>query len=75
MTPVYLFLLWRVRKDARKLRMLVCALLLSVISLGWLTACSGGSKTTQPIPGSQTILVIATSGTTTKSTPLILNLQ
>ena len=75
MTPVYLFLFWRVRKDARKLRMLVCALLLSVISLGCLTACSGGSKTTQPIPGSQTILVIATSGTTTKSTPLILNLQ
>ena len=75
MTPVYLFLLWRVRKDARKLRMLVCALLLLVISLGCLTACSGGSKTTQPIPGSQTFLVIATSGTTTKSTPLILNLQ
>jgi hypothetical protein len=75
LAPVYLFLLWRVRKDARKLRMLVCALLLSVVSLGCLTACSGGSKTTQPTPGSQTILVIATSGSTTKSTPVIVNFQ
>ncbi len=75
LAPLYLLLLWRVRKDARKLRILVCALLLSVVSLGCLTACSGGSKTTQPTPGSQTILVIATSGATTKSTPLTLNLQ
>jgi Bacterial Ig-like domain (group 3) len=75
LAPVYLLLLWRIRKDARKFRMLVCALLLSVLSLGCLSACSGGSKTTQPISSSQTILVIATSGTTTKSTPLILNLQ
>jgi hypothetical protein len=72
---LYLLLLWRVRKDSRKLRILLCSLLLSVISLGCLTACSGGPKTTQPTPSSQTILVIATSGTTTKSTPLTLNLQ
>ena len=75
LAPLYLLLLWRVRKDARKLRMLFCALFLSLISLGCLTACSNGSKTSQPTTGSQTILVIATSGTTTKSTPLILNLQ
>jgi len=75
LAPAYLFLLWRIRKDSRKLRMLLCMLLLAVVSLGFLNACSGGSKTTQPAPGSQTILVIATSGTTTKSTPLILELQ
>jgi hypothetical protein len=75
LAPIYLLLLWRIRKDARKLRLLLCALLLSLVSLGCLTACSGGSKTSQPTPGSQTILVIATSGSTTKSTPLTLNLQ
>jgi len=75
LAPVYIFLLWRVRKDARKLRMLLGALLLSVVSLGCLTACGGAAKTTQPPASSQTILVIATSGTTTKSATLTLNLQ
>ncbi len=75
LAPVYLFLVWRIRTDARKLRKLVCALLLTVISRGCLTACSGGTRTTQPIPSSQAILVIATSGTATKSATLTLNLQ
>jgi len=74
--PLYLLLFWRVRKDTRKLRKLVCALLLSVISLGCLTACGGSAtKTTQPTSGTQTILVVPTSGSTTKSIPLTLNLQ
>ena len=76
LAPLYLFLLWRIRKDFRKLRMLLCMLLLSLVSLGFLNACSGNvTKTNQPASGPQTILVVATSGSTTKDIPLTLNMQ
>ncbi len=75
LAPVYLFLLWRMGKDARKLRTLLCALILCALSLGYLTGCSGYAQSSQPASGPQTILVVATSGSVTKSTPLIVNLQ
>lgn len=77
LAPVYLFLLWRIRKDARELRMLVCLQLLFVFSLGFLAASGGGNSTSGPQSslGVQTILVVATSGSVTKSSPLTLNLR
>jgi len=73
--PFSLFSLWRLRIGRRRLRGFVCLLLLSAISLG-VIGCSGGSKPEQlQETGSKTVLVTATSGSVTRTIPLVVNIQ
>jgi hypothetical protein len=75
--PFSLLCLWRIRNGRRYLQGFACLLLLSVLSLGLVIGCGGGSSKAQQLQetGSKTILVTATSGSTTRTIPLVLNIQ
>lgn len=75
--PFSLLCLWRIRNGRRHLQGFACLLLLSVLSLGLVIGCGGGSSKAQQLQetGSKTILVTATSGSITRTIPLVLNIQ
>jgi hypothetical protein len=74
--PLSLLCLWRIGGAGRKLQVFFY-LLLSVVSVGYLTGCGGGGTNSPPLQetGSRTVLVNATSGSLTQSAPMILNIQ
>jgi len=61
----------------RKRMMQVLFIAMFVASIGPLTGCSGGTSTKSPIQetGTKTILITATSGSISKSMPLVVNIQ
>jgi len=75
--PFSLFCLSRIRNGGRHLQGFACLLLLSVLSLGLVIGCGGGSSKAQQLQetGSKTILVTATNGSITRTIPLVLNIQ
>jgi hypothetical protein len=75
--PVSLISLWRIRRGRRNIPLLCCLLLVSVVSLGGLLGCNNGSSGSQSLQetGSKTVLVTASSGSITRTTPLVLNIQ
>jgi Bacterial Ig-like domain (group 3) len=74
---VSLISLWRIRRGRRNIPLLFCLLLVSVVSLGGLLGCNGGSSGSQSLQetGSKTVLVTASSGSITRTIPLVLNIQ
>ena len=74
---VSLISLWRIRRGRRNIPLLFCLLLVSAVSLGGLLGCNGGSSGSQSLQetGSKTILVTASSGSITRTIPLVLNIQ
>jgi len=73
--PVSVGLLWRVRKNARAIQASMCILVLSLVSLGCMVGCGGGSSKPQTPAVQQTILVNASCGELTVSVPLVINSQ
>ncbi len=73
--PVSLGLLWYLRKNTRAIQASLCILLISLVSLGCMMGCGGGSSKTQPPATPQTILVNASCGEFTVSVPLVINAQ
>jgi hypothetical protein len=76
LAPLSLLCLWRVRGGRQRLQGLLSLLLLSAVSIGCVIGCSGGSQPqTNQETGSKTILIAASSGSITKTIPLVLNIQ
>jgi len=73
--PLSLLCLAQIRKGARSISVLLFLLLISAVSIGSLAGCSGGATQKLKETGSQTILVIASTGSVTKSIPLIVNIE
>jgi hypothetical protein len=67
--------LWRIRKGGRKIGLMLGILLISAVSLGGLLGCGGGASRPPQESGSKTILVTAVSGSITRTTPLVVNIQ
>jgi hypothetical protein len=74
--PFSLLCLWRINKGGRKMQPFLRLLLLSAATLGGTLGCGGNSKP-QAVQetGAKTVLVNATIGSTTKTIPLVLNIQ
>lgn len=74
--PFSLLCLWKINKEGRRMKSLLFLLVLSIVSLGSVMGC-GGSDSSKPTQetGAKTILVSATSGSVTRTTPLVLNIQ
>jgi Big-like domain-containing protein len=74
--PLSLLSLWRVRRGAASLGALLCLLAVSFVPICLLSGCGGGNGTHQPQNAqSQTVLIVATSGTVTRSIPIIITVQ
>jgi hypothetical protein len=73
--PLSLLCLAQIRKGARSISALLFLLLISVVSIGSLAGCSGGAAHSLKETSSQTILVIASTGSVTKSIPLLVNIE
>jgi hypothetical protein len=73
--PLSVGLLWCVRKNTRGLQASLCILVLSLVSLGGMMGCGGGSSKPQTAAAQQTILVNASCGEFTVSVPLVINAQ
>jgi hypothetical protein len=73
--PLSLLCLTRIRKGARSIPALLFLLLISAVSIGSLAGCSGGATDSFKETGSKTILVIASTGSVTKSIPVLVNIQ
>jgi ABC-type molybdate transport system substrate-binding protein len=64
------------RSGRQRLPRLLSLLVLSAVSIGCVMGCSGGSQPqTNQETGSKTILIVASSGSITKTIPLVLNIQ
>jgi Bacterial Ig-like domain (group 3) len=75
---VSLISLWRIRRDSRNILLSFCLLLVSAVSLGGSLGCNGGGSSGPQSfqeTGSKTVLVTATSGSITRTIPLVLNIQ
>jgi hypothetical protein len=75
---VPLLLIRDIRRNKAKLRHVIFSLLLApVILFGGVIGCSGNSTPTNTLrdTGNRTVLISATSGALTKTTPLIVNVQ
>jgi hypothetical protein len=76
LAPLSLLCLWRMRSGRQRLQRLLSLLVLSAVSIGCVMGCSGGSQPqTNQETGSKTILIAASSGSITKTIPLVLNIQ
>jgi hypothetical protein len=76
LAPLSLLCLWRTCGGRQRLRGLFSLLLLSAVSIGCVMGCSGGSQPqTNQETGAKTILIVANSGSITKTIPLVLNIQ
>jgi hypothetical protein len=73
--PLTLFCLQRMRKGGSLISGALSIMVLSMITFGCMLGCSGGGTNHGPETGAKTILVNATSGSVTKTTPLILNIK
>jgi hypothetical protein len=73
--PLSLLCLTQIRKGARNIPALLFVLLISAVSIGSLAGCSGGATDSFKETGSKTILVIASTGSVTKSIPVLVNIQ
>lgn len=77
--PATLLLLWRIRAGRRQIQKYLLLFLLLATSIGGILGCGGGSKPQQPQSvqetGSKTVLVSVSSGTLTRTIPLVVNIQ
>ncbi len=74
---VPLLLIGNIRRNKAKLASVIFPLLLLVLVIGSAIGCGGGSSSTSTLKdtGTKTVLISATCGTFTRSTPLIVNVQ
>jgi Bacterial Ig-like domain (group 3) len=74
---VPLWLIGNIRREKAKLASTIFPLLLLVLVIGSAIGCGGGSNSTSTLKdtGTKTVLISATCGTFTRSTPLIVNTQ
>ena len=77
--PLSLILLLRIRKGSRRIQALLYLLVLTLSFTGSLTGCGSGTKAInqpQTLPsGPQTVLVIASTDSVTKTIPFTLNIK
>jgi hypothetical protein len=75
--PFSLLCLARIQKGSRRMQSMFCILILSVAAFGCVLGCGGSKSPAQQAheTGSKTILVNATSGSVTRTIPLVLNIQ
>jgi hypothetical protein len=74
---VPLLLIGKIRRGKAKLASAIFPVLLLVLVIGSAIGCGGGSNSTSAVKetGSKTVLISATCGTLTRSTPLVVNIQ
>jgi hypothetical protein len=72
---VPLLLLRNIRRGRAKLASAIFPLLLLALAIGSAIGCGGSSNSTLKETGSKAVLISATCGTLTKTTPLIVNIQ
>ncbi len=75
--PLTMLCLWHIRRGAGRVQAFLGLLLLSAVSVGYLTGCGGGSRTNSPPlqSGSVNVLVNATCHELTQSVPIVVNIQ
>jgi hypothetical protein len=76
--PVSLVCLGRIRKGARQLGGILCLLALSLIGISCLSGCNGGSSPSSNAfqeTGTKTVIISASSGTVSRTTPIQVTIQ